>query len=412
MPLLNSVFGTNYSAINFPITGNNRKFSEELRLSGEHTGPFDWILGAFYTKEHNPSNGDTSIYAPNSQQIEPFFAGGVAAPLDLFNVAVDSTFKEKAAFGNLTWHLTPRLEITGGIRYARDTEGSTQYGTEFGASAAIPLVMGSESAWTYLADIRYRLNPNAIVYARYATGYRPGGPNAQAFDPVTHQPLGPATYSSDTLKSYEAGYKANTADHRFGIDLALYDIEWTGLQLTEVIQTREGGFGFGTNVPGGVTMRGAELALNANPFPGFTISGAFAYERTKLNQDEPVLGGVKGERVPNVPRFTASLDANYQISNDRLRPTIGASLRHVSSRETTFNANPNEPQYELPAYTIIDARASITLPSVNVQFFIRNLLDNKRAQISNVYPQFGNRIAIAQPRTFGVNLTKKFGGGS
>jgi len=74
---------------------------------------------------------------------------------------------------------------------------------------------------------------------RYATGYRPGGPNFVTNDPVTGIPVGPETFQADRLKSYEAGFKADTADKRFGIELAAYYIDWSNIPRTDIARGAE-----------------------------------------------------------------------------------------------------------------------------------------------------------------------------
>src|SRR3546814_4844553 len=65
----------------------------------------------------------------------------------------------------------------------------------------------------------------ATAYVRFATGYRPGGPNFVS--PVV---ASPATFEADSLQSYEIGFKGQTADRTFGIDVAIYHIDWKDIQ--------------------------------------------------------------------------------------------------------------------------------------------------------------------------------------
>ena len=129
--------------------------------------------------------------------------------------------------------------------------------------------------------------------------------------------------------------------------------------------------------------------------------------RGHLKQAEPNLGASQGERLPNDPRFTAALNADYAFSSEGLKPTVGTTLRYVGEREASFDASTTYPQYRLPEYTTVDLRSSLMFGSVSTQFYVHNLSD-ERGQLSIIFPQFGARVALIQPRTFGVNLSMKF----
>ena len=136
-----------------------------------------------------------------------------------------------------------------------------------GSGSTRPTATSSDDVFTYLANARYRFNDHATGYLRYATGYRPGGPNFATIDVTTGLPVASASFDADRLKSYEAGFRAQTADGRFGIDVAGYYIDWSNIQISVV----RGGFGAFANAPGGATIRGTELALTGHLMNGFSI---------------------------------------------------------------------------------------------------------------------------------------------
>ncbi len=79
-------------------------------------------------------------------------------------------------------------------------------------------------------------------------------------DPVTGDLLAPLSFKSDSLDSYELGLKAETADRSFGIDAAIFMIDWKDIQLP----TAAGGVSVLTNA-GNARIKGAELTLTARP---------------------------------------------------------------------------------------------------------------------------------------------------
>jgi outer membrane receptor protein involved in Fe transport len=371
------------------------KFTQEVRLASSGEGKVDWLLGAFYTDEDNTAQ--TALVGYN--------ADGSLFPVNLLTASFPSTYKEKAVFGNVTVHLSDRLDVTGGLRYAENRQSYTQNATGILAPSA-PRATSSEKVTTYLANARYRFSPHTIGYARFATGYRPGGPNLVTFDPLTGNPLGPPTFESDTLKSYELGLRSETSDRRFSVDASAYHIDWDDMLISGV----RNGLNSFVNT-GGSTIDGAEVTLTARPTSRFTVTGAFAYQDARLSADSPDLGGVDGEALPTVPDLTATVNADYRADWWGVSPTLGATVRYVSDREAGFDGNPNLPQYDLGNYTAVDLRAGATVGPVVAQLYVRNLFDERGQSAAYVaLASLGGpaRVTVIQPRTIGLSLTSRF----
>lgn len=360
------------------------KFTQEVRLASSSTESVEWLIGGFYTREK-------SLY-------EEVIATAPTTRTDLETLSRPTVYEEYAAFGDLTYRFTSKFDVTAGIRYSQNDQTYTTNGSGVFVTPQ-PTQRSEEDVVTYLANARYHFADHATGYLRYATGYRPGGPNFAGNDPATGLRRQPLTFESDKLKSYEVGYKVETIDRRFGADIAGYYIDWTNIQAL----TNLSGFGIVVNAPGGATIQGAELTLTARPTRDFAITGAFAYQDAQLSEDAPLLRAVKGERLPNVPRFTAALSADYDFASDVLRPTVGATLRHASDRTAIFNG---PIQYRMPEYTTVDLRAGITLGSVDVQMYCRNLFD-ERGELS-AFNRLVEQVSIMQPRTVGLTATTQF----
>ncbi len=379
------------SAVGFGDTSSTDKFTQEVRLVSRGARTFDWVIGGFFTRE------DSSLYA------EYLLRGLAGQPLPntVYTFSGPSTYKEYAAFGDLTWHLTQRMDVTGGVRYAENRQSYEQVGTgTFGLSA--PLTRSTENVVTYLANARYRFSDHVAAYVRYATGYRPGGPNLLVQDPITGERLGLPTFEPDQLRSFEGGVKGETADGRFGLELAGYYVDWSNIQINV---TRRG-FGTKANAPAGATVRGAELTLAARPTEAVAVTGAFAYQNARMSDALAAVAAAKDERLPAVPRVMGSLNADYEFRTATLRPAIGATLRHVGGSKTIFGPN----GYALPAYTMVDLRSSVAVKNVTLQLYVRNLFD-ERAQLTprfRYFPANIPQVTILQPRTIGIIASTKF----
>jgi iron complex outermembrane recepter protein len=386
--------GFAYGAVGFPDEDSTSKFTQEVRLASSAHRPLEWIIGAFYTHE---ASVDWEAFSTQDMTGQP-------VANDLLTYSLPTTYQEYAGFGDLTYHFTSAFDVSGGIRYARNDQVANETATGlFGASYPAP-IHSNQGVTTYLGNARYHFGEHATGYVRYATGYRPGGPNPLVFNSATGIPEVPPTFQPDRLKSYEIGYNAETPDRRFGIDVDAYYIDWHNLQ---VITSTSNGFGAYTNAAA-ATVRGAELTLTARPTAGFTATGAFAYQDPHLTQDAPLIGGVAGERLPNSAHFTGSANADYLFTNAGLHPSVGATLRYVGGRTASFNESVTSPQYNLPAYRTFDLRGGVMLDSISVQLFVHNLLD-ERGQLS----AFTGRgplaqVSIVQPRTIGISASTHF----
>ncbi|MGN6821048.1 MAG: TonB-dependent receptor [Sphingomonas sp.] len=371
-----------------------RKFTQEVRLASK-PGTVEWLVGAFYTRE----------ISSNAQAVDALDANLALIPVDLAHVNLPSVYREYAFFGDLTWHLTDKFDMTGGVRYARNDQTFEQDATGLLVGPA-PAAKSGAGVVTYLANARYRFSHNVTTYARFATGYRAGGPNFIAKDPVTGALLAPNSFKPDFLNSYEVGLKAETADRTFGIDGALFYIDWKDIQLP----TAAGGVSVLTNASN-ARVKGAEVTLTARPDRGTTITGAFTYNDGYVTEDTPAIGARRGERLPNVPHFTASINADYVLNSSSLKPSVGASLRYVSDRTSSFDLNPGFPQYHLPDYVTVDLRAGFSAGPVDARLFVRNLFD-VRGQLSadTTLSFLGGpaQVTILQPRTIGLSLSTRF----
>jgi iron complex outermembrane receptor protein len=389
-------FGLPFSAVGINQRRTTDKFAQEVRLSSGASGRLEWQIGGFYTYE------DTG----NQQLVVPYDSPGVVSPINVLTVSLPSIYEEVAAFGNATFHVTERFDLSAGVRYARNSQRFEQIGSGALIGSA-PEARSQEGVVTYLANARYELSPRANVYIRYATGYRPGGPNFLVRDAVTGELLAPTTFDSDRLASYEAGIKGETRDRTFGYDFSAYYIDWNNIQVS----TSAGGLSVIANA-GGASVRGAELTLSSRPMEDLSFAGAFAYQDAQLEGASPAIGGRDGERLPNVPKFTATLTADYIVaSGSRVRPTIGGTLRFVSDRTSSFDASQGNPQYRLPDYVTVDFRLGLQIGPVDAQVFIRNAFD-ERGQLSAQTAWSGAggpaQVAILQPRTIGISARTNF----
>ena len=387
-----------FGAVGIAYAISTDKFTQELRLAG--TGPtIDWLIGGFYTDENSNQTQVVESFAPD---LSPIAA-------DLTTIRLPSSYKETAGFGTVTWHATGKLDLAAGLRYSHNSQSYTQNSSGIISPLLAPPrpeTKSSEDVTTYLANLRYLANDNLMTYFRFATGYRPGGPNFTGQDPVTGQPIGNAAFESDKLQSYEGGIKVSTDDRRLSADAAVYLINWDNMQ---VVSARNG-VGVVANAE---TARstGAELTLTALPIPALTLLGTFAYIDAHLTADAEDLGGKDGDPLPDTPDFAGTISGDYAFDVGGHASTIGALVRYVGDRVSSFDESVGNPQYHLPSYTTVDLRGSAAFGSAQVRLYVRNVFD-ERGQLSagTVLTQAGGpaTVSILQPRTYGVSVDVSF----
>ena len=90
-----------------------------------------------------------------------------------------------------------------GVRWARNRQHFRQISGGLESVIGPPIDASGSSAedvFTYSVSPRWHASTDTMLYARVASGYRPGGPNPRALDL-------PPTTVADTLTNYELGLK-------------------------------------------------------------------------------------------------------------------------------------------------------------------------------------------------------------
>jgi iron complex outermembrane recepter protein len=404
-PFVDLVYGTGnprLSAVLQQVTGT-KKFVQEFRLASPDNDRFEWLVGAFYTHE------DSGIDPQNYVAVDAITGEPISSIPLLVEASVDSTYKEIAGFANGTVHVTPKFDVTLGGRWSRNKQKASQVLTGDllnGAVIAFTDLKSDESVFTYSVAPRYEITDNTSIYARVASGYRPGGPNI--LPPGTNAP---STYDADRLTSYEAGLKADWFGRRLSLDLAAYYLDWKDIQLFARIN------GIGVNANGGTAVsKGFEATLTGRPINGLSLSLNGAYTDAHLTKDtDPLVGGFDGDPLPYVPDWSFGFNADYEWAlNDSLNAFVGGSISYVSDRTPDFgDRGPDGELLHLDSYETFDLRAGVESGRWIVQAYVRNLFDSQGitsvvATDPGSFPNDAGAIGIIRPRTVGLSVGTRF----
>jgi iron complex outermembrane recepter protein len=371
-----------------------RKFTQELRLSLPLGERVDWLAGAFYGDEESPIR--QIAYAADAST-----GATVGTLLDL---VADTTYEEYAAFTNLTFRITERFDVQVGGRYSRIEQSFAQTNTgPLGGGLVIPLRETRANAVTYLLTPRLRISPDLMVYARIASGYRAGGPNANTQEAASAGT--PVEYRPDKTENYEIGVKGSVLAGTLSFDASVYYIDWQDVQLRAQIQNR---FSYLLN-GGRARSQGVELSLSTRPIAGFGISAAVAYNDAELAEDLPLTSTLMaraGDRLPNSARLSGNLavDQEFPIGN-AVTGHVGASCSYVGNRLSLFTTSFATPRFDSPSYTQIDLRAGASFDSWALNLFVNNVADKRGVLAGTLVP---STVTYIQPRTAGLSIEKTF----
>ncbi len=407
------------------------KLTQEFRISSKSGGPFEWLVGFYYTKE--------DALQTQFAWLEQLDGSPLPAPYDemfstLTFLALPSTYKEFAVFANGSWRIGERFKIDAGVRQARNDQ---QFSQNVTAGFLVPIGEtpgdSTEDVFTWSLSPQFKLGEDTMLYARIATGYQPGGPNVAV-------PGVPPVVDSSMLDSYEIGLKSQFAEQRMQLDLAAFRIDWDDIQVASSFN------GIGGLVNGGeATSAGAELSALFRATDQWTVGFNVAYTKASIKNDfDPTVisipdqgidvilnTGLAGDRMPYVPKLSWALNTEYAFTTQAgFNGQIGAALRGVGSRlnDTTERQRitalgdpstvlvPDEitAPVELDSYRALDLYAGIGKGRWEVRVYANNITNEEAwSSLSPVNSEVtGTKVQVAavpiRPRTFGIEFDYRF----
>lgn len=446
-------------------------FVEELRLVSKEGGAFDYAVGGFFRKENNDlfqheiipgfaawselpgsadavnaalnaTPGNNYAFATFGDYIQNYNGGtrpSAFPPTDTnYTYSRNSGFKDRALYGELTWHATPKWQITGGARvFWQDVSQSLRiqipYGGPFFSTLPPPanltdslgttLASGDRQFHNHLFKLNtsYSIAPELRAYATYSEGFRHGGVNASSIGtcPFCDSP-NTASFEPDTVKNYEAGLKGTVGNWlRFSGDL--YYMHWNDIQI-QLFDASSSAY-----VANGGTAKsqGVELELDAQLSHEWTATLGYGYADAKVTSDFvitdrglTILSATSGDRLPYVPRqtVTGGLSYAHRSSSDLgIEAHVDAAYR---SDVTTQINNTVSGYRDLGGFTTVNASASVLVGRQwRARLYATNLTN--ALGVSAAGPVLNNAASypgtnryldefVIRPRTIGLGLDYRF----
>jgi iron complex outermembrane recepter protein len=468
---------TNYRAP-ASVTNTQRNFTQEFRLqSSDPTARLSWTAGLFYSLDrqfsleeiHDPM-ADALFNYLFADTISDFFGyevfnpdGSSYLPMgdSYFNRLV-SYDRQIAGFGEVNFKLTDTLKLTAGVRVSKDsyTIESESGGPQNGATLA-GTQSNSERPVTPKAGIEWQMDPNDMFYFSYSKGFRPGGGNASIpYDPTfTNLTFGctgdfqteglthgaPATYKSDSVKSFEVGAK-NNIDNRVRLATSIYYIKWNNIQQNVVPPICQIQF---TDNLGNAVSKGFDLQADFQLTDALSLESSFGYTDARYTTttylgatpSDPAAAAAAGiypvvragDAVAgangigtgySIPPYSISLGLEYKFRAFEHESFVRGDWEYIAGDKWVHPsqdgtpAQPNTASYDptsLPTEreTFASLRAGTKLGDWAVSLFMDNVFDSHTIlnynHQTNSYSDAGELLASPayryisyRPRTIGI----------
>ncbi|HEX8605638.1 MAG TPA: TonB-dependent receptor [Pseudoduganella sp.] len=346
-----------------PITVNagaavkDHQYSQEVRIASPTGGSIDWVAGAFYFYQQTRNNV-SSLTGPT-----PYNAASRANVLT--NSPSGVITRSAALFGQGTFHLNLRTDITAGIRGTHeDKSGSVVRYASATAAAYDSGHLGEHSlSPSGLLNISYRLAPDVLTYALVSHSEKSGGINmAVASGPS----LGAQSllFGAERTNDVELGAKSDWLDHRLTLNGNLFWTQVHGYQASILKPNDAGVMNTVLANAADVDSRGVEVELHARPLRGLTLGMNAAYNAVTYNsfKNAPCPIGVtlpscdlSGQAVAGAPRWTGNLSAQYDFrAAGDVAQYIVAAYSMRSNQNGTLD---NSPYAKIPGYGLANLAA-------------------------------------------------------
>nr|WP_320191212.1 TonB-dependent receptor [uncultured Desulfobacter sp.] len=337
----------------------NTTLSQELRLNYADGG-VKWIAG-FY--------GDKN-------EIED---GGGTLTKNRHSATEGNTY---AVFTNLTYPLSQRFSLSGGLRYETTEKDYQNY-------INAKHLDGSWDAVTPKLALEYRPLPGIMTYISASKGYRAGGFNASATDSKY------VTYDDEELWSYEIGAKNTFFNNRLIVNACIFLMDISDMQVSQKVSADET---YLTNAAE-ATGKGVELELTGKITDGLTMTAGFGYTHIEFDEfkDKSGTGDYQGKTSPYSPEYTFNIGAQYRWENG-----FYARADLVGYGEMYFDTSN---KYKRDAYQIVNAKIGYETDHYDVYLYGKNIFDEKYDSY-NCYS--GLYTVYSDPGEVGLQVTYRF----
>ncbi len=256
-------------------------------------------------------------------------------------------------------------------------------------------------------NLTYKASDDAMLYATWSEGYRPGG--------INRKPSA-GEYVSDFLTNYEFGWKTQWMDNRLQFNGAIFLEEWDDFQVSFT------GANAITQVGNGPTaeVKGLESQILWQASDNLKLSTSFTLLDSELKNDycagcnsDGTSWAPAGTSLPVSADFKGNMIARYSFDWNGWDAHLQTAAVYEGSRGSSLNQRDNAIRGDVPSSTVVDLSAGIRNEDYAVSLFVKNLTDEDAPQYLTSQCATGtcgtqNYSVRTRPRTIGVKFTKDF----
>ena len=383
----------------------DRQFTQEFRFaSPEVSGPLKWLGGLYLYKKHQDHTLDLN-YGQGAADMG-------MVPMAMTNAA-DSDIKTYgyAVFGQATYTLFDKLDLTAGLRYEYE-KNKLDYASDYLAGGMVVPGMSSDirgrkhdDVFLPKAQIAYRWTPDFMTYAGVSRGYRSGGFNTSFLD------VSDLAFDPEYSWNYEVGFKSSWFNNRVNFNTSLFYIDLSDQQVTQVLPTAN------TVIRNAGKSRsmGFEVEASALITEGLLFEGSFGYTDAKYRRYSDKVSGMDyaGNRTPLAPEYTYNLALQYSLpllesfdffhKEDSLTWITRAELQGVGK----FYWNDANTLKQDP-YELVNLRTGLETDNYSITFWAKNVFDKKYNCVAFAFSGSSALAQVGAPRSFGVTFRADF----
>lgn len=404
---------TSYPSLLQTLNEKDETYQQEVRLVGGD-GPIKYIAGVYYLREDNGPFPASLIFLPDS--------AGYAAGLRQQISGLQKGGNTVAAYGQLGYDLTDSFNITGGLRWARDyiDQPLSLYIITASGAIAPGAVIDYQRSTSFRAltgdlTMSYKLDPDVMLYGRYARGDRAGGFNSSTNVLV----LADIPYKPQTVDAFEIGLKSEFFDRRVRLNLSGFYNAFKDIQVT-------------TNIPNPVNplsvanvivnaakanVPGVEVDFSAVITKHLRLNAVYNYLDAKIKKYELQPGqpaastDITGMRIPRSPKHSGSIGLLFETDLGGGEFKLAGDMFFSSSFAGDYGFNAVTMQRRsasLPAREIFNLNASYEIGDWQIGGYVRNLFNRAYFSQSGIAAGSYDLGTPGEPRTFEVTLRRRF----
>jgi iron complex outermembrane receptor protein len=386
-------------------TFGTKQWSDELQLNGT-AGAVKYIVGAFVSKEDT----DTRIPLSLGGDLPPATQAAFQLPGFIGPYAFVVTDKSKAVYGQLTYALNDRLNLSAGVRYTQDEVEIVQQRDSLVAVLNGGNHSRKDSKPSWLLGVDYKLTPNLMVYFNQRGSWRTGGFNGTSAASFPNA----ATFKPETTYDFEAGmkYAGDLGAVPATLNIAIYNQDIKDVQRAPYLNI--------SALAGNVNkarVTGTEVDAKFNLTRWLEVGGQFAYTDARYSDPRATVAGANFIFGPygDAPKTTISAHfrASKELASGRGELAFRGEVYHQSDLYYSNLNNTLVPGCHIDGYSLINVRVewnSIAGSKVDAAAYANNV-GGKEYEVGG-FPlgavTGSNGTLPGTPRMVGVEVGIKF----